>query len=70
VPGWITDSLFAIINAVPALIVAQDSPHFMLARAMFVLMLVVLIVCAIIWLPPFFSAVVRYFRKPSTPDHA
>jgi hypothetical protein len=70
VPGWITDILFAIINTVPAMIVAQDSPHFMLARAMFVLILIVLIVCAIVWLPSFWSALVRHFRKPSTPDRA
>jgi hypothetical protein len=69
-PGWITDILYAIINTVPAMFVAQDSPHFMLARTMFVLILIVLIVCAIVWLPAFWSAAVRYFRRPSTPDHA
>ena len=67
-PGWITDFLYAIINTVPAMIVAQDSPHFALARTMFVLILIVLIVCAIIWVPPFCSAIIRNFRKPT--DHA
>jgi uncharacterized membrane protein len=69
-PGWLTDFLYAIINTVPALLVAQDSPHFMLARTMFVLIFIVLIVCALVGLPSFWSAAVRHFRKPSTPDHA
>jgi hypothetical protein len=67
-PGWITDSLFAIINTVPALFVAQDSPHFALARTMFVLILVVLIVAAAIWLPPLCAALARRLRKGSAPD--
>jgi hypothetical protein len=67
-PGWITDSLFAIINTVPALFVAQDSPHFALARTMFVLILVVLIVAAAIWLPALCSALARRLRKDSAPD--
>jgi hypothetical protein len=69
-PGWITDSLLAIINTVPALIVPQDSPHFLLVRAMFVLIFIVLIVFAIAMLRPFCSAIVRSVRKPSTPDRA
>ena len=64
-PGWISDSLLAIVNTVPALFVAQDSPHFMLIRAMFVLMFIVHIVFAIAMWRPFFAAIGRLAGKAS-----
>ena len=36
---WIGDTIFAIVTAVPALFVDQDSPRFFLIRGMFGLIL-------------------------------
>jgi hypothetical protein len=59
---WIADKILAIVTFVPALFVAEDSPHFMLVRSMFVLVLIPLIVLAIAMLPPR-AAIARYLRK-------
>ena len=67
---WISEALLTIVNAVPALFVAEGSPNFALVRAMFVLIVIILIICGIIVLQPFWSAVARRFRKASTTDHA
>jgi hypothetical protein len=56
---WIVQKLLAIVNFVPALIVAEDSAHFMVIRSMFTLLLVVLIVCAIALVRPAWSAIAR-----------
>jgi hypothetical protein len=61
----IADGLLAIINSVPALIVQQDSATFLVIRAMFTLLLVVLIVFVIAMLRPFWAAVARYVSKVS-----
>ena len=61
-PDWIADSLIAIVNYVPAMFVAQDSPHFMLIRAMFTLIFIVLIVFLISIARPACSAISRYIR--------
>ena len=61
---WITEKILAIVSFVPALIVAQDSPSFMLIRAMFGLLLIVLIVY-VIAMRPFRSAIARWMgRRP------
>jgi len=67
---WISETLLAIVNTVPALFVAQDSPNFALIRVMFVLILVILIICGIIVLQPFWSDMARRVRKTSTTDRS
>jgi hypothetical protein len=42
--NWIAEKIIAIVTFIPALIVEQDSPNFMLIRAMFGLLLIVAIV--------------------------
>jgi uncharacterized membrane protein YhaH (DUF805 family) len=69
-PHWISETLLRIVNTVPALFVAEDSPNFALVRVMFVLIFIVLIIYGIIVLQPFWSAVARRLRKASTTDHA
>ena len=61
---WIAELIWAIVTAVPAWIVAEDSPNFMLIRAMFGLLLIVLVVY-LIALQPVRSAVARCVRKAS-----
>jgi hypothetical protein len=51
VPHWISEFILSIFNSVPALIVEESSPHFALIRAMFGLILVVLIVYLIAMRP-------------------
>jgi hypothetical protein len=53
----------AIINFVLALFVAQDSAQFMLIRAMFTLLLIVLIVGAVALVRPLCSAIARYVGR-------
>jgi hypothetical protein len=60
---WIAEKLLAMLNSVPGMFFAEDSPKFMLVRAMFALILVVLIVWAIAMLRPFCRAVARYASK-------
>jgi hypothetical protein len=60
----IVDGILAIVTSVPAWFVAEDSPHFMLVRAMFALLLIVLVVCAIAFLPSR-AAIGRCMRKAS-----
>ena len=43
-PHWISETIMAIVNFVPALFVAEDSPSFPLIRTMFALLLIVLVV--------------------------
>lgn len=57
--NWIAGTLLAMVNVVPALFVAEDSPNFVLVRAMFGLMFIVLIVFAIAMFRPFCSAIAR-----------
>jgi Zn-dependent protease with chaperone function len=61
---WIVEGIIAIVTFVPALFVAEDSPNFMLIRAMFGLLLIVLVVY-IIAMQPVRSAIVRYMGKAS-----
>ena len=60
----IVDWILAMVTAVPAWFVAEDSPSFTLIRGMFALLLIVLIVCAIA-LRPSRAAIARYVRKAS-----
>lgn len=60
---WTADRLLAIFNAVPALLVAEDSPNFTLIRAMFGLMLIVLVIYAAVMLGPFCSTIGRFVRR-------
>jgi hypothetical protein len=61
---WIVEGIIAIVTFVPALFVAEDSPNFMLIRAMFGLLLIVLVVY-IIAMQPVRSAIARYTGKAS-----
>jgi hypothetical protein len=58
---WIAEKIVAILTFVPALFVAEDSPQFMLFRAMFGLLLIPLILLVIAMLPSR-SDIVRYMR--------
>ncbi len=60
----IADAIWATVNAVPALFVEQDSPNFMLIRAMFGLLLIVLIVY-LIAMRPFRSTIALCWKKIS-----
>ena len=60
--NWISDTIWSIVTFVPALFVAEDSPNFMLIRAMFGLMLIVLIVY-LMAMRPFRSAIAHCWRK-------
>jgi uncharacterized membrane protein len=62
----ISEGLLTIINFFPALFVAEDSPHFMIIRAMFALLLVVLVVAAFIVLRHLYDAVARLVSKRPT----
>ena len=61
---WLVEGIIAIVTFVPALFVAEDSPNFMLIRAMFGLLLIVLVVY-IIAMQPVRSATARYMVKAS-----
>jgi high-affinity Fe2+/Pb2+ permease len=61
---WIGEKILAIVTFVPALFVEQDSPTFMAVRAMFGLLLTVL-VAYLIAMRPFRSAVARCARAMS-----
>ena len=61
---WIAEGVLAIIAFVPALFVAEDSPNFMLIRALFGLLLIPLIVF-VIAIRPFRSVIARCCRKAS-----
>jgi hypothetical protein len=61
---WISDRIVAIVTFVPALFVAEDSPNFMLIRAMFGLLLIVLVVY-VVAMRPVRSAIARYMGKAS-----
>ena len=41
---WFSETMLKIVTSVPALLVAEDSPTFMAVRAMFGLILIVLVV--------------------------
>ena len=66
-PHWISESILAIVNFVPAQFVAEDSPRFILIRAMFALMFIVLILLMIAMLRPLWSAIARSVKKTSKP---
>jgi hypothetical protein len=61
---WIGEKILAIVTFVPALFVAEDSPTFMAIRAMFGLLLIVLI-AYLIAMRPFRSTIVRCMRAMS-----
>ena len=61
-PHWISETIWSIVTFVPALFVAEDSPNFMLIRAMFALMLIVLVVY-LMAMRPFRSAIANCWRK-------
>jgi hypothetical protein len=64
-PHWISDWILSIINVVPALFVDKDDPNFMLARAMFALLFIVLVVF-IIAMRPIRTVVANLFGWSST----
>jgi hypothetical protein len=55
---WIVDKIMAAVNAVPALLVDETSPNFMLGRTLIGLALIVIVVY-LIAMRPFRSAVSR-----------
>jgi high-affinity Fe2+/Pb2+ permease len=62
---WIGEKIFAIVTFVPALFVDEKSPNFMLIRAMFGLLLIVLIVY-ILAMRPVRTAIARWMgRRPT-----
>jgi hypothetical protein len=61
---WVAEKILAIVTAVPAWFVAEDSPEFTLIRGMFGLLLIVVIVFVIAMLPSR-TAIARYMRKAS-----
>ncbi len=61
---WIAEKIFAIVTAVPALFVDDKSPNFTLIRAMFGLLLIVLIVY-LMAMRPFRSAIARCTKAVS-----
>jgi hypothetical protein len=65
--NWIAEKIMAIVTFIPALIVEQDSPNFMLIRAMFGLLLIVAIVY-LLAMRPIRSFMANYRNKASKPD--
>ena len=61
-PHWISETFFAILASVPAVFTEEGSPNFMLVRAMFGLIVIVLIVY-VIAMRPFRSAVALCLKK-------
>ena len=61
---WIAEKIFAIVTAVPALFVDEKTPNFMPIRAMFGLLLIVLIVY-LIAMRPFRAALMRCTKAES-----
>jgi hypothetical protein len=61
---WFSETMLKIVTSVPALFVAEDSPTFMAVRAMFGLILIVL-VAYVIAMRPFRSAIARSMGKVS-----
>jgi hypothetical protein len=61
---WISETILAIVTYLPALMVAEDSPNFMLTRVMLGLLLIVLVVY-VIALVPFRPVVTHWIRTMS-----
>jgi hypothetical protein len=59
---WIVERIQALVNAVPALLVAEDSPNFMLGRTLMGLLLIVIIVYTFA-MRPFRSSIAHCFGK-------
>jgi hypothetical protein len=64
---WIAEKIMAIVTFIPALIVEQDSPNFMLVRAMFGPLLIVAIVY-LLAMRPIRSFMANYRNKAPKPD--
>jgi hypothetical protein len=62
---WVVEKIWAAVTYVPALIVEEHSPSFTLIRAMFGLLLIVLIVY-LIAMRPFRAAIARCVRTMSS----
>jgi hypothetical protein len=62
---WVGDKVLAIVGYVPALFVEEGSTKFMLIRAMFGLLLIVLIVY-LVAVRPFRSTIARCMRAMSS----
>lgn len=62
---WIGETILAIVSFVPALFVAEESPNFMLIRAMFGLLLILLIVY-VVAMRPIRSAIARWRERHPT----
>jgi membrane protein YqaA with SNARE-associated domain len=60
---WIAEKILAIVTFVPALFVPEGSPTFMAVRAMFGLILIVL-VAYLIAMQPFRSTIAYYLGRP------
>ena len=62
---WISDTMMAIVTAVPAMFVEQESPNFPLIRAMFGLILIAIVVY-VIAMTPLRSAIAHSAAKVSS----
>jgi hypothetical protein len=59
---WIVERFQALVNAVPALLMSEDSPNFMLGRTMIGLLLIIVVVY-LIAMRPFRSSISQCFGK-------
>jgi hypothetical protein len=61
---WLVDKILALVGALPALFVSEDSPNFTLVRTMFALLLLILVIC-LIAMRPFRSYVIDCMNRAS-----
>jgi hypothetical protein len=59
---WFVDQIIAIVTYVPAMIVAQDSPHFYVVRGMFALLLIVLVMLVVALRAEILSCITRSWK--------
>jgi ABC-type transport system involved in cytochrome c biogenesis permease subunit len=62
---WMAETLLAAFNAVPALLVAEQSPTFGLVRAIYGLLLLAIVLYLVVMLRPVRSLVAQLRRKGS-----
>jgi hypothetical protein len=60
---WIANAVLAVVNYLPAQFVTQDSPNFVLVRAMFGFIFIVLLVFIIGSVRPLYATLARYLNK-------
>jgi hypothetical protein len=65
---WLVHQIIAIVTYIPALIVAQDSLHFYIARAMFALLLIVLVMLVVALRAEILSCITRLWKEHTGRD--